>query len=122
MRTVFLGPDDWDRVPEASETLSIVDPHNVVVVAVENDEGEVVASVCILKTTHFEGLWIKPEYRGNAGVFRALIRQAYAIPRLTHERFALATPKVGDSVMRELCHKLHGQQLPYELYALPVGE
>ena len=101
---------------------SIVNPQSVMVAAVEDDDGEIAASVYVLRVTHFEGLEIKPKYRGNAGIWRALLKQAYAVPRMAHEQFVLATPKAGDEVMRGVCQKLNGTQLHYELYALPVGE
>lgn len=124
MRTRILSSSEWGRL-EASELpalLHYVEPENVSVVVVEDEAGEVLASVAALQVTHFEGLWIKPEARGNAGVFRALIRGAYAIPRARHERWVMGGAATSDEQMEMLCRRLGGHQLSVEFFALPVGE
>ena len=122
MNARFLEPDEWGRVraPGLDDLLLHAEPQNIAIVVVEDDAKEIVASVAVLKVTHFEGLWIKPSERGNAGVFRALIRQAYALPKLRHESFVLATPGSGDVRMESICARLGGKRLPQRLYALPV--
>lgn len=123
MKARILGHEEWGRInsPGLPELLPFVEPQNIAVVVVEDDEGEIVASVAAMQATHFEGLWIKPEQRGNAGVFRALIRQAYALPRLRGERFAFAGSGIGDEGMDSICERLGGRQMPVKFFALPVG-
>jgi len=122
MKTRILDPTEWNRIPgPLSEALPLVDPHNVVVVAVE-ESGEIVATVSVIRISHFEGLWIHPDHRGNAGVFRALIRQAYGIPKVRGEQWVLANAKDGDATMESICKRLCGETLPYRFCILPVGE
>lgn len=123
MRARILRPEEWSRleVHGAPGTLPFVEPENIAVPVVEGDGGEIMACVQVLQVTHFEGLWIAPEHRGNAGVFRALIRQAYAIPQTRRERWALGAAANGDGRMDTLCHRLGGQPIPMHLYAIPVG-
>ena len=124
MKARILKPEEWGRInsPELPELLPYVEPENIAVVVVEDDAGEIVASVAALQVTHFEGLWINPEYRGNAGVFRSLIRQAYAVPRSRDEHWVLGGAGMGDDQMGALCKRLGGHPLSVEFFAMPVGE
>lgn len=123
MNARILAPEEWGRleVEGSPGTLPFVEPSNIAVVVVEDDGGRIRAAVQVLQVTHFEGLWIHPEDRGNAGVFRALIRQAYALPQVRGERWAIGAAANGDGRMDRLCSRLGGQPLPMHLYAIPVG-
>ena len=122
MMARLLEPGEWGRVEGSglSTLLPFVAPQNIAIVGVE-DRGDLAASVAALQVTHFEGLWIDPKHRGNAGVFRSLIRQAYAIPRARGEKWALGGAADGDSKMAGVCSRL-GRELPLKFYALPVGD
>ena len=122
MRARILSPNEWDKInaPDLPDLLRFCNPKDVAVVVVEKD-GEIVASVMVMKVTHFEGLWIKPEERGNAGVLRSLLRQAYAIPLSRAEHWAFGGAEKSDARMDTLCRKLGGRELPMRLYAIPVG-
>ncbi len=125
MMARILRPEEWPRVEEQSglsALLPFVEPERTAVVVVEDGGGEIVASVAVLQVTHFEGLWIKPEARGNAGVFRALIRLAYALPRVRGEHWVFGAADQTDGKMDMLCRRLGGKPLPVEFYALPIGE
>lgn len=120
MRTRILAPDEWDRLEgtELPPLLPYISPDNAAMVVVE-DEGKVVASLAVLRASHLEGLWISPDKRGNAGVARALLRQAAELVRIRGEQWALGG--CSDDRMRRLIGKLGGVQVPVELYALWVG-
>ncbi len=124
MNARILRPEEWQRIKSNGihKLLAYTEPQNIAVVVVENDEGEIVASVSALQVTHFEGLWIKPEERGNAGVFRALIRQAYALPRVRKEQWVFGGAEDGDDQMGALCERLGGHPLPVKFYVMPVGD
>ena len=124
MNARILRPEEWQRInsPGLPELLAYTEPQNIAVVVVENDEGEIVASVSALHVTHFEGLWIKPEERGNAGVFRALIRQAYALPQTRDEKWVIGGAEDGNDQMGALCERLGGYALPMKFYVMPVGD
>ena len=123
MRVRILGPEEWHRVNASGMDglLAYTEPQNIAIVAVENDKNEIVASVAALQVTHFEGLWIAPEERGNAGVFRSLIRQAYALPQTRKEKWVIGAAEDGDRAMDALCTRLGGRSLPVKFYAMPVG-
>jgi hypothetical protein len=124
VRPRILRAEEWGRInsPDLPTLLPYVEPQNIAVVVVEDDAGEIAACVSVLQASHFEGLWIKPEHRGNAGVFRALIRQAYAVPRMRGEQWVFGGAEDGDARMDKLCCRLGGQSLPVRFYAMPVGE
>lgn len=123
MKARILSPEEWGKLePEGAPcVLPYTEPENIAVVVVEDDDGAIMACVQALQVTHFEGLWIKPEHRGNAGVFRALIRQAYALPQARRERWAIGASANGDGRMDTLCTRLGGKPLQMHLYAIPVG-
>lgn len=98
--------------------LPYVAPENIAVVVVE-DGDEIVACVSALKVTHFEGLWVSPWHRGNAGVARALLRQAVAIPRVRGEQWVFGG--IEDETMRGFMQRLGSVPIPLELHALWVG-
>jgi hypothetical protein len=120
LRTRILPPEEWDRLKETElpPLLPYISPDNAAMVVVE-DGDKVVASLAVLRATHLEGLWIDPERRGNAGVARALLRQATELVRVRGEQWALGG--CADDRMRRLIGKLGGVQVPMELYALWVG-
>jgi hypothetical protein len=119
----ILRPEEWHRIntPDLPPLVPFVEPENLAVVVVEDDAGEIIACVSAMRVTHFEGLWIKPEYRGNAGVFRALIRQAYAVPRVRGEAWVFGSSAHGNDRMERMCGRLGGRELPVRFYAMPVG-
>ena len=105
---------------DISALLPFIEPENIHLVVVEDESGQIVASVGVLQTTHFEGLWIAPEHRGNAGVFRSLIRKAYSIPQTRNERWVLGGAKPKDERMDGLLCRLGGRKIGERIYALPI--
>ena len=123
MKARILPPEEWGRVEsDLSQLLPFTHPRNVAVVVVEDDAGEIVASCAALQITHFEGLWIKPEERSNAGVIRSLIRLLYAVPQARGEKWALGGASDTDEKMKTLCHRLGGHEWPVRFFTIPVGE
>jgi hypothetical protein len=124
MNARILPVEEWGRLDgtDLCPLLPYVEPQNIAVMVVEDDAGKIVACVSALQVTHFEGLWISPESRGNPGIFRALIREAYAIPRGRRESWVFGGAQTGDEQMGALCRRLGGHPLPVDFFAMPVGE
>lgn len=121
MRARILGPEEWGRLEQETENTPILPyvlPRNMAVCVVE-DEGKIAGTLSVVQATHFEGLWIKPQYRGNAGVMRALLRQASAIPRCRGESWVFGGAAEGK--MQGFNERLGGVRLPLDFYALWVG-
>jgi len=94
-------------------------PSNMTVCVVEGDEG-IAATVSTLRVTHLEGLWVKPEFRGNAGVMRALLRQAFALAQVRGEDWVFGGAAHDDPAMREYGARL-GRKVDMDLYAIRFG-
>jgi ribosomal protein S18 acetylase RimI-like enzyme len=125
MNARILPIEEWGKLDASAglpTLLAHCEPQNTAVIVVEDGAGIIVACIATLRVTHFEGLWISPEYRGNPGVFRALIREAYAIPRSRRESWVIGGAEDGDERMGDLCRRLGGHPLPVEFFAMPVGE
>ena len=124
MRARILPPEEWSRVAGEGRPslLPFVEPTNIAVVAVEDDAGSILASVQALRVTHLEGLWVAPEARGNAGVVRALLRQAFAVPRARGEAFAFGGAENGPAgeEMDGYLRRLGAVPVEAHFYALGV--
>ncbi len=92
---------------------------NIDVLAVE-DEGEIVATMTVLRATHFEGLWVSPTHRGNGGLMRSLLRQGTAIARAHGEQWVFGGAEHDQ--MRGFMDRLGAVKVPMDLYAMWVGE
>jgi hypothetical protein len=123
VKTRILAPEEWPRALERSGQPSwpYIDPSSVDIVAVEDDAGALIACMTVLKVTHFEGVWIDPEYRGKSGVMRALLRASGDIPRARGENWVFGGAADGDDVMRRYLGKLGGVEMPLSFWALWVG-
>jgi len=121
VRTRILGPEEWSRVERETPMplMPFTHPRNMAVCVVEGDGG-IAATVSTLRVTHLEGLWVKPEFRGNAGVMRALLRQAWATAQLRDERWMFGGAEHGDAVMQDLNERI-GHKIPMDLYAISFG-
>lgn len=124
MKARILQPEEWGKInaPAIPETLIYTEPKEIAVIVVEDDDGKVVASICAMRVTHLEGLWIAPEYRKHPGVFRALKRLTYAVPRVRGERWVFGGAADGDELMASICERLGGKMMPLKFYAMPVGD
>lgn len=120
MRTRILTPNEWRARLEGTELLMLlpyVAPENVDVVVVEEGE-EIVASLAVMRTTHYEGVWISPEHEG-LGTTRALLRDAGKIARGRGERFVFGG--ASDARMNDILQRMGGVRMPLDFYALNIG-
>lgn len=121
MRARILRPEEWERlrVPELPPSFPYTDPGSIAYVVVE-DGDEILACMAVVKLTHFEGAWIAPEARGNAGVVRALLRQASAVAEVWGERWVMggSTERLGPvaGYLSRLC----GVPIPASFTAIPI--
>ena len=121
MTTRILDASEWGRPGLVPTNLPVLlrycDPKDARVVVVE-DGGEIVASLAVLRMTHFEGLWIEPARRGNAGVASALMRAAFPVAR---EWGDWAMGWASTETMRDVMRRLGGAQIQADAYALHFG-
>ena len=123
MNARILAPEEWSRLDgiDLSKLLPYTEPQNIAVCVVEDEAGKIVACLAALQVTLLEGTWIAPEHRKKAGTLRALLRQAFAVPRVRQERWAYGTAETGNEEIHMYLSRLGGVQMPVTLFALPVG-
>lgn len=119
MKARVLPPEEWDRLAQSElpALLALTHPRDVDVVGIESG-GELAACIAVLKITHFEGVWVDPRFRGNPGVMRSLLREAYAIPEARGEHWAIGGAATPD--MRGYLSRI-GAPLQADYYAIKVG-
>jgi GNAT superfamily N-acetyltransferase len=118
MKARVLPREEWSRLERTGFPLFPgVRPEDIVVVVVEDDE-KVVASVTILRATHFENLWLDPEQR-NAGVSRALLRAAIGAAHQWTDDWVFAT--AADDRMRDMLNRVGAIRIPVDPYVLALA-
>lgn len=119
----ILPPDEWSKLdtgfPPIGTTLR---PEDSQVIVIE-DEGKIVASVGTFRVTHFESLWIHPEYRGNAGVARRLMKACVSAARKWTDQWVWGCS--GTDHMNDILERMGGKKMPVDTFIVPlldVGE
>lgn len=122
MNARILPPEEWGRLPALTGMPNfspIMNPPDTEVIVVERD-GEIVASMAVMRMTHFEAAWVHPSVKGNAGVVRRLLNASFDSARRFPERFAVAM--CNERAVSDLLVRLGGSRMPVDSYAVPVGE
>ena len=120
MKARVLSPEEWSTLdvsgmPQIGPTLRDDD---VQIVAVE-DEGRVVATMAVLRVTHFESLWIDPAYRGNAGVARRLLKRAIEAAKKWTDSWVWGASDTAH--MSDIIKRCSGNAVPVESFIIPIG-
>lgn len=115
-----LPPEDWPSLAgtDLAPFIGRFDPASVRVVVVESD-GRIVGCWALLMWPHAEGIWIDPDHRGRAGVFRGLLRGMADLIRDCGATGALMGVQPHTEAMLT---KLGGVPLPCPLMVVPLGE
>jgi GNAT superfamily N-acetyltransferase len=117
-----LSQDQWSRLSRAGfPPIPNLRDENIALVVVEDDEGNVVACMSVLRATHYEGVWIDPQHR-NAGVTRGLLRQAAQVARDWGSEWVFVGRGSSDGNMAEVLEKLGAVELPIQPYLLSVED
>lgn len=111
---------EWEqRKPEGLPDSFPADTNDVGVVVVENS-GEIVATLAVLRVTHFENAWVHPRFRGNAGVLRRLLREAWEIPAKRGERWVLWAAEHGNETTARM-YSRRGKRIDSDFYMVGIG-
>lgn len=122
MKARVLPPEEWHRVDAASPLPPLwpyVRPEDVRMVVVE-EAGEIVGALAVLRMTHLEGLWLAPEYRGNPGVVRGLLKQAGTVASEWAAGWVFAG--VTEQNMQGILGRMGATQIPVEVFMLQLGQ
>src|SRR5678810_1223630 len=94
-------------------------PASACVLAVENDDGELVACWALLPIWHVEGVWIAESERKRGQAAIRLVRGMKDMARTAGAKTVM-TAAVTDEV-RALIQRMGGQQVPGDHFLVPVG-
>lgn len=116
----ILPRDEWAKlgVSGIAPMEQTVRPEDVQMVVIE-DGGRVVATMGVYRVTHFEGLWIDPEYRGNAGLGRRLIKMGIKAARKWADNWVWGASETLH--MDDVLSRLGGTKVPVQTYIIPIG-
>lgn len=116
MNARVLPRSEWGRL-EATPFPAFPAAKEMSVVVVEKGD-EIVATLTVLRATHFEGLWISREHR-NAGVARSLLRLASDEALSSGDDWVFAAAE--DDTMRAVLSRVGAAKLPIDSYVMRLG-
>lgn len=120
MNARILPREEWSKlavsgIAPMEETLR---PEDVQMVVIE-DGGRIVATMGVFRVTHFEGLWIDPEYRGNAGLGRRLIKMGITAARKWADNWVWGASDTDH--MADIIGRIGGKPLPIQSHLIDIG-
>jgi hypothetical protein len=127
MRTRILTSDEWAAKggEKALALLPNVEPHNVNVIVVEDDDGKILARMGVYSMTYWEGIYIAPEAAKNLGVTRSLLLAARTLPWVRGQNWVFAaagdSERKEDRSIRKFLRRL-GNPIKAQFYAVNVKE
>ena len=118
MEARILAPDEWVKLETGFEPLgTTLRPEDSQVIVIEED-GKIIASVGTFRVTHFESLWIHPDYRGNAGVARRLMKQAIIAAKKWTDQWVWGCS--GTDHMNDVLIRMGGIKMPVDTFVIPL--
>ena len=121
MNARILAPSEWPAIKALTGFEQIgetVRPEDVQILVVE-DGDRIVATMAVLRVTHFESLWIAPEYRGNAGLGRRLIKAGIEAARKWTDRWVWGASDTEH--MKDIISRIGGKPLPIQTHIITMG-
>lgn len=120
MKARILPPEEYAKLKALTGLEQIgttLRPEDCQVIVVEDGE-RVVATMGVFRVTHFESLWIDPEYRGNAGLGRRLIKAGIEAARKWATDWAWGAS--GTEHMDDVLERLGGIKTSVTSYMVPI--
>ena len=113
----ILPASEYGRLPEEQAVFLDTMHHRDAAVVVVEDGSRIVARMSVLRVPHWESFWMAPEYSGNAGVTRALLRGATAQAQ-SWAKFWFYANADHDATLETL-KRLGGQFMPMHTLLMP---
>jgi hypothetical protein len=116
----ILPPDEWPKLhgTELETVWPFLDPQTARVIVVE-EHGDITGCWALFSQVHAEGLWIKPECRGQSAVGRHLL-VAMKHHALQMGARSVATASLSQTVSELLAH-IGAVELVGQHYSIPIG-
>lgn len=121
MTSRVLPEAEWGRLAGTSLATAMdrLDGlHELVVIVVEDAEGQIVGHVAVFRAVHGEDWWIDPVHRGRAAVLKHLLEAMRAVTS-AYGATAWVTHAESNEIGRMLA-QLGGARLPGEAFSVPV--
>jgi hypothetical protein len=120
MTSRVLPPAEWPRLAgtELETLVPYLNPETTTVFVVQDVDGAIVGCWSLVPFLHAEGLWIRPEHRKSAGVFRRLLATMRKTLAERHEG-AVWTSSMSDEVAAIVAAS-GGVPIPGTHYVIPV--
>ena len=119
MMTVRVLPrDEWGKLTEVINIGPACREGDAQVLVVE-DGKRIVATLGVFRIAHFEGLWIDPEYRGNPGLARKLMKAGVTAAKQWTDEFVWGAS--GSHHTDDLFERAGGVNAPISTYIIPLG-
>lgn len=121
MKARILPPEEYAKLKALTgleQIATTLRPEDCQVIVVEDGE-RVVATMGVFRVTHFESLWIDPEYRGNAGLGRRLIKAGIEAARKWTDRWVWGASDTDH--MNDIISRIGGKPLPIQTHIIHMG-
>lgn len=111
-----LPREEWHRLDDV-RLFETMRPEDVSIVVVE-DDGEIVASMGVLRTPMLEGLRMPTDRPTHAGVGRMLLRKALDVAAEWSPHWTIAHASIDEDGVRQVLERI-GQWLPVHTFMVP---
>ena len=121
MRSRILPVEEWSRLDFNcfSQTGRTMHPENVQVAVVEDGE-RILATMGVLRVTHFEDLWKDPSVSVNAGMTRRLLKEGISAAKRWDAKWIWASTETDTGV--RMISRIGGVAIPVRSFIIPLGE
>jgi ribosomal protein S18 acetylase RimI-like enzyme len=110
--------DEWPTLLAETALAGVTLPPDTSVVVVVEVDGQLAACWAAINTIHVEGLEIRPEFAGHAGVARALMATMAA--ELTAQGVVEVLTLAATPEVEKMIAQVGGRRVPGSVWVLPV--
>lgn len=118
---LILHREEYERLkPVGMPDLSLaMRPEDLGVAIVEHD-GEIVATMSVIRVTHFESLWIDPRFRGNPKLVKELVSAGVLQAKSFGSKWVWGASDTEH--MSDIIRRVGGTEVPVRSFVIPVGD
>jgi|SRR5215510_732841 len=114
-----LRLEEWKRLDKNNIRYDLLDEFHTNIMVVEKDN-EIIAHWALTPIYHAEGVWIKPEFRGNPTVVKNLLRGMKVMAENVGAPFVITN--TSDDKVKELLRKIEAEKLIGDYFAITFGK
>lgn len=114
----ILLPSEWNRLDKSNLNYELLDERFTNIMVIERDK-EIIAHWALTPIYHAEGIWIRPDYRGNPTIVRKLLRGMKIMAETVDAPFVITN--TSDEKVKELLTKIEAEKLTGDYFAITFG-